>query len=65
MRAARHLSAAALFRLNIASTGRGTLAGTRWAHFNYNDKKASRSAREEELREDQCHDKSEQDALRR
>jgi hypothetical protein len=29
LRAARHLSAAALFRLNIVSSGRGALAGTR------------------------------------
>jgi hypothetical protein len=29
-----------LFRLKIASSGRGALAGMRWAHFNYNDKKA-------------------------
>jgi hypothetical protein len=29
-----------LFRLNIASSGRGALAGARWAHFNCNDKKA-------------------------
>jgi hypothetical protein len=29
----------ALFWLKIASSGRGALAGTRWAHFNYNDKK--------------------------
>jgi hypothetical protein len=33
------LSATALFRLKIASSGRGALAGTRWAHFNYNDKR--------------------------
>jgi hypothetical protein len=26
--------------LKIASSGRGALAGTRWAHFNCNDKKA-------------------------
>jgi hypothetical protein len=29
-----------LFRLNIASSGRGALTKTRWAHFNCNDKKA-------------------------
>jgi hypothetical protein len=29
-----------LFRLKIASSGRGALARMRWAHFNYNDKKA-------------------------
>jgi hypothetical protein len=40
LHAARRLSAAALFRLNIASSGRGALAGTRWAHFNCNDKRA-------------------------
>jgi hypothetical protein len=33
-------SAAALFRLKITSSGRGVLAGTRWVHFNYNDKRA-------------------------
>jgi hypothetical protein len=26
--------------LNIGSSGRGALAGTRWVHFNCNDKKA-------------------------
>jgi hypothetical protein len=40
LHAAHHLSAATLFRLNIASSGRGALAGARWAHFNCNDKKA-------------------------
>jgi hypothetical protein len=30
----------ALFRLKIASSRRGALAGTRWAHFNYNNKKS-------------------------
>jgi hypothetical protein len=39
LRAARRLSVAALFRLKIASSGRGALAGTRWAHLNCNDKK--------------------------
>jgi hypothetical protein len=29
-----------LFRLKIASSGRGALAGTRSAHFNYNGEKA-------------------------
>jgi hypothetical protein len=33
------ISVAALFRLKITSSGRGALAGTRWAHFCYNDKK--------------------------
>jgi hypothetical protein len=47
-----------LFWLKIASSGRGALAGTRWVHFNYNDKKARRLAGEDKLREDQCHDKS-------
>jgi hypothetical protein len=40
LRAACRFSAAALLRLKIASSGRGALARTRWAHFNYNDKKA-------------------------
>jgi hypothetical protein len=40
LRAACRLSAAALFQLKIASSRRGVLAGTRWAHFNCNDKKA-------------------------
>jgi hypothetical protein len=34
-----------LFRLKIASFERGTLAETRWVHFNSNDKKAENSAR--------------------
>jgi hypothetical protein len=34
LRAARRLSAAAWLRLKIASSGRGTFADTRWAHFN-------------------------------
>jgi hypothetical protein len=34
------------------------LAGMRWAHFNYNDKKARRLAGGGKLREDRCHDKS-------
>jgi hypothetical protein len=33
-------------------------AGTRWAHFNYNGKKARRSAEEDELPEDLHYDKS-------
>jgi hypothetical protein len=40
LRAACLFSTAALFRLKIASSGRGALARMRWAHFNYNDKKA-------------------------
>jgi hypothetical protein len=40
LRAARRFSAATLFRLKIACSGRGALAGMRWAHFNYNGKKA-------------------------
>jgi hypothetical protein len=40
LRAACSLSAAAWFRLKIASSERGALAGTRWVHFNCNDKKA-------------------------
>jgi hypothetical protein len=39
LRAARLFFAAALFRLKIAYSGRGALAGMRWAHFNYNDKR--------------------------
>jgi hypothetical protein len=37
LRAARRLSATALFRLKIASFGRGALAGTRCAHLKCND----------------------------
>jgi hypothetical protein len=55
LRAARRLSAVALFRLKIASSRRGALAGTRWVHFNCNDKKAERSARVKGLCEDQRH----------
>jgi hypothetical protein len=40
LRAAHLFSIAALFRLKITSSGRSALAGTRWAHFNYNGKKA-------------------------
>jgi hypothetical protein len=40
LRAAHRLSGAALFRLNIASSGRRALAGKRWAHFNCNVEKA-------------------------
>jgi hypothetical protein len=36
--AAHCLSTVALFQLKIASSGRGALAGTRWVHFNCNDK---------------------------
>jgi hypothetical protein len=36
--AARRLSAAALFRLKITSSGRGAFVGTRCAHFNYENK---------------------------
>jgi hypothetical protein len=43
LREAHRLSAAALFRLKIASSGRGALAGTRCANFNCNDKKAEKS----------------------
>jgi hypothetical protein len=39
LRAARLFSVVALFRLKITSSRRGALAETRWAHFNYNDKK--------------------------
>jgi hypothetical protein len=56
---------AALFRLKIASSGRGTLARTKWEHFNYNDKRAEESAGVEGLREDQHHNKKTQDAPRR
>jgi hypothetical protein len=36
----RLFSITALFQLKIASSGRGALAGTRWAHFNFNGKMA-------------------------
>jgi hypothetical protein len=39
----------ALFWLKIASSGRGTLAGTRSAHLNCNDKKTEGSIRVEGL----------------
>jgi hypothetical protein len=45
----RLFSVAALFWFKIASSGRDALAGTRWAHFNYNDKKAWRLAGEDKL----------------
>jgi hypothetical protein len=38
LRATRRLSAVALFQLKIASYGSGALAGTRCAHFNYENK---------------------------
>jgi hypothetical protein len=47
-----------LFRLKIASSVRGTLAGTRCAHLNCNDKKAEESVRAEGLREDRHHNKN-------
>jgi hypothetical protein len=40
LRAARLFSVTALFWLKIASSGKGALAGTRWAHFNFDNKKA-------------------------
>jgi hypothetical protein len=40
LRAARLFSAAACFWLKIVSSGRGALVGTRWAHFNCDDKEA-------------------------
>jgi hypothetical protein len=55
LHAARRLSAAALFRLKITSSGRGALAGMRWTHLNCNDKKMEGSAGVEGLREDQHH----------
>jgi hypothetical protein len=58
LHATRLFSAAAWFWLKIASSGRDALAGTRWAQFNYNDKKARRLAGEGKLREDRRHDKS-------
>jgi hypothetical protein len=46
LRAARRLSTAALFRLKIASSGRGAFAGTRCAHLNCKNKEwASRNRR--------------------
>jgi hypothetical protein len=47
--AARLFSAAGCLWLKIASSGRGALAGTRWTHFNYDNKKARRSAGEDKL----------------
>jgi hypothetical protein len=47
-----------LFRLKIASSVRGTLAGTRCAHLNCNDKKAEESVGAEGLREDRHHNKN-------
>jgi hypothetical protein len=38
LRVARRLSVATLFRLKITSSGRGTLAGTRCTHLNYENK---------------------------
>jgi hypothetical protein len=55
--ATRLFSAAACFWLKITSSGRGALAGTRWAHFNCDNKKARRLVGEDELREDQHHGK--------
>jgi hypothetical protein len=43
LRAARLFSAADCFWLKTASSGRGALAGTRWVHFSYDDKKTKRS----------------------
>jgi hypothetical protein len=43
LRVARLFSTAALFWLKIASSGRGALAGTRWVHFNYDDKNTPKS----------------------
>jgi hypothetical protein len=43
LRAVHCLSAGALFRLKIASSGRGALAGTRWVHFICNHKKVEKS----------------------
>jgi hypothetical protein len=56
LHAARHLSTAALFRLKIASSGRGALARTRCAHLSYENKMED-SANIEGPREDQHHDK--------
>jgi hypothetical protein len=47
-----------LFLLKIAFSGRGTLAGTMWAHFNCNDKKAEKSVGTQSLQEDRRHDKN-------
>jgi hypothetical protein len=46
-----------LFRLKIASSGRGALAGTRCTYLNCIDKKTEESVRAEGLREDQRHNK--------
>jgi hypothetical protein len=45
LRAARRPSAAALFRLKIASSARGALARTRWEHFSCNNKRGGRVSR--------------------
>jgi hypothetical protein len=55
--AAHRVSAAALFWLKIASSGRGVLAGTRCTHLNCNDKKTEGSIGVEGLREVQHHNK--------
>jgi hypothetical protein len=55
LRAARRLSAAAFFRLKIASSGRGALAGMRWAHLNYKNKGTEDSVSVKGPREDQHH----------
>jgi hypothetical protein len=56
-RAACRLSAVALFRLKIASSGRGTLARTRCAHLNCNDKRTEDSVSVKGPQKDQHHNK--------
>jgi hypothetical protein len=51
-----------LFRLKIASFGRGALAGTRWVHFNCNNMRVEESAEAEGLREDRHHNKNTEQA---
>jgi hypothetical protein len=55
LRVACRLSEAALFRLKIASSRSGALAGTRCAHLSCNDKKTEGSFGVGGLREDQHH----------
>jgi hypothetical protein len=65
LRAVHLFSAAACFWLKTASSGRGALAGTRWVHFNCNDKKERRLAGEDEFREDRHRDKKQNNTMGR
>jgi hypothetical protein len=51
-------AARALFWLKTASSGRGALAETRWAHFNCSGEKAKKSVEVEGPREDRHHNES-------